>query len=359
MVRVRAWLEAAGLTGGPLFQRSTGPAGPEGGSAPYPSGHRPATRRRGRSRVLVSGHSLRVGGAQSLAAAAWRDADAGRWQSPSPAASRGQLASRSAVACSTGRRNAGQRFPLRLESLPTPGRTGNPTAARRDCRPLEGRGPLPLRLRQVAQDGPHLSLTGSRRMGEGRVGAIVAERAGEGDAGECLATSTAPRTEQRRSATSASELSRRQRKSVAVSRYSDVRQRRMRPGGVEGNAVRPHAAPQEQRLELAPGPWRSPTPTASLTRKRNACVKWKSLSMSVLLPTSHRSRPRRGHHWEIVAARRRSFHRGSTTGLSKCAEDSLCPSSRHDPPRRNRETYSAGDLHGTSYGRVIVLDLPP
>ena len=81
MARVRAWLEAAGIAGGPMFQRLD-KAGVEG---------------------RVSGHSLRVGGAQSLAAAGASIVEmqtAGRWQSPSMPGryARGQLAARGAVA---------------------------------------------------------------------------------------------------------------------------------------------------------------------------------------------------------------------------------------------------------------------
>ena len=65
----------------------------------------------------------------------------------------------------TGRRNPGQEVPLGLlaaASLPTPGRgIGNPTAEEHvetvGTR-LRGEGSCRVRLRQVAQDGPHLSV---------------------------------------------------------------------------------------------------------------------------------------------------------------------------------------------------------
>ena len=104
MARVRAWLEAAGLTGGPLFQRLDRAGRPRGRLSTVSI--RAIVQRRAAEAGIegrVSGHSLRVGGAQSLAAAGASVVEmqtAGRWQSPSMLGryARGQLASRSAVA---------------------------------------------------------------------------------------------------------------------------------------------------------------------------------------------------------------------------------------------------------------------
>ena len=103
--RVRAWLHAAGISSGPLFRRVRR------------GGHLDASRLQVRSvrqivaerardagiEGRVSGHSLRVGAAQSLAAAGASLVDmqtAGRWTSPVMPGhyARGQIAGRGAVA---------------------------------------------------------------------------------------------------------------------------------------------------------------------------------------------------------------------------------------------------------------------
>ena len=105
MVRVQAWLNRAGVSSGPLFRRVRR------------GGHADASRLQARSvrRIVaerardagingrVSGHSLRVGAAQSLAAAGASLVEmqtAGRWTSPVMPGhyARGQLAGRGAVA---------------------------------------------------------------------------------------------------------------------------------------------------------------------------------------------------------------------------------------------------------------------
>ena len=106
--RVNAWLAAAGHQDGPLFRRVR-----RGGRVEGDPGRRlsvNAIRRIIRSRAAavgiegrVSGHSLRVGGAQSLAAGGASIVEmqtAGRWQSPAMPGhyARGQLAARGAVA---------------------------------------------------------------------------------------------------------------------------------------------------------------------------------------------------------------------------------------------------------------------
>ena len=106
--RVNAWLAAAGHQDGPLFRRVR-----RGGRVEGDPGRRlsvNAIRRIIRSRAAavgiegrVSGHSLRVGGAQSLAgggASIVEMQTAGRWQSPAMPGhyARGQLAARGAVA---------------------------------------------------------------------------------------------------------------------------------------------------------------------------------------------------------------------------------------------------------------------
>ena len=106
--RVNAWLTAAGHQDGPLFRRVR-----RGGRVEGDPGRRlsvNAIRRIIRSRAAaigiegrVSGHSLRVGGAQSLAAGGASIVEmqtAGRWQSPAMPGhyARGQLAARGAVA---------------------------------------------------------------------------------------------------------------------------------------------------------------------------------------------------------------------------------------------------------------------
>ena len=106
--RVNAWLAAAGHQDGPLFRRVR-----RGGRVEGDPGRRlsvNAIRQIIRSRAAavgiegrVSGHSLRVGGAQSLAAGGASLVEmqtAGRWQSPAMPGhyARGQLAARGAVA---------------------------------------------------------------------------------------------------------------------------------------------------------------------------------------------------------------------------------------------------------------------
>ena len=106
--RVSAWLAAAGHQDGPLFRRVR-----RGGHVEGDPGRRlsvNAIRQIIRSRAAavgiegrVSGHSLRVGGAQSLAAGGASLVEmqtAGRWQSPAMPGhyARGQLAARGAVA---------------------------------------------------------------------------------------------------------------------------------------------------------------------------------------------------------------------------------------------------------------------
>ena len=108
VTRVNAWLAAAGHQDGPLFRRVR-----RGGRVEGDPGRRlsvNAIRQIIRSRAAavgiegrVSGHSLRVGGAQSLAAGGTSLVEmqtAGRWQSPAMPGhyARGQLAARGAVA---------------------------------------------------------------------------------------------------------------------------------------------------------------------------------------------------------------------------------------------------------------------
>ena len=102
VTRVRTWLHTAGLTHGPLFRhlRRGGHCTPERLAAQSIAAKRAADAGiEGR----VSGHSLRVGAAQSLAAAGASLVEmqtAGRWTSPTmPGRStRGQRAARGAVA---------------------------------------------------------------------------------------------------------------------------------------------------------------------------------------------------------------------------------------------------------------------
>ena len=105
--KVRAWTEAAGIDEGPLFRRvyrgDTGRVGT--GTLSTVSVRSVIKRRCADSGLggLVSGHSLRVGGAQSLAAGGASLAEmqtAGRWTSPAMPGhyARGQLAARGAVA---------------------------------------------------------------------------------------------------------------------------------------------------------------------------------------------------------------------------------------------------------------------
>ncbi len=103
--RVRRWTEAAGLTAGPLFRRvsKAGRVGPRG---LHPNSVRAIIRHRAAAAGVqgrVSGHSLRVGAAQSLAAARAGTAEmqvAGRWKSAAMPAhyAAGELAGRGAVA---------------------------------------------------------------------------------------------------------------------------------------------------------------------------------------------------------------------------------------------------------------------
>ena len=78
VVRVRAWMDAAGIADGPLFQRLD--------KAGKPRGRLSTQSIRTIIQGRVSGHSLRVGSAQSLATAGASVVElqtAGRWQSPS------------------------------------------------------------------------------------------------------------------------------------------------------------------------------------------------------------------------------------------------------------------------------------
>ena len=103
--RVRRWTAAAGLTAGPLFRRvsKAGRVGPRG---LHPNSVRAIIQHRAGAAGVqgrVSGHSLRVGAAQSLAAAGAGTAEmqvAGRWKSATMPAhyAAGELAGRGAVA---------------------------------------------------------------------------------------------------------------------------------------------------------------------------------------------------------------------------------------------------------------------
>ena len=105
--RVKAWLEAAGIDEGPLFRRVyRGETHRVGTAALSTVSVRTVIQRRCADSGLegsVSGHSLRIGGAQSLAAGGASLAEmqtAGRWTSPQMPGhyARGQLAARGAVA---------------------------------------------------------------------------------------------------------------------------------------------------------------------------------------------------------------------------------------------------------------------
>ena len=104
VVRVRAWMDAAGIADGPLFQRLDKAGKPRGRLSTQSI--RAIIQRRAQDAGIegrVSGHSLRVGSAQSLATAGASVVElqtAGRWQSPSMPGryARGQLAARGAVA---------------------------------------------------------------------------------------------------------------------------------------------------------------------------------------------------------------------------------------------------------------------
>ena len=83
VARVRVWLEAAGIAGGPMFQRLDKAGRPRGRLSTVSI--RAIVQRRAADAGVegrVSGHSLRVGGAQSLAAAGASVVEmqtAGRW----------------------------------------------------------------------------------------------------------------------------------------------------------------------------------------------------------------------------------------------------------------------------------------
>ena len=103
--RIRAWTRAAAIESGPLFRRVR--RGDAVGDAPITArAARSIIQRRAAAADLqgrFSGHSLRVGSAQSLAAGGASLVEmqtAGRWQSPSMPGhyARGQLAARGAVA---------------------------------------------------------------------------------------------------------------------------------------------------------------------------------------------------------------------------------------------------------------------
>ena len=102
--RIRAWTRAAAIESGPLFRRVR--RGDAVGGAPITArAARAIIQRRAAADLQgrFSGHSLRVGSAQSLAAGGASLVEmqtAGRWQSPSMPGhyARGQFAARGAVA---------------------------------------------------------------------------------------------------------------------------------------------------------------------------------------------------------------------------------------------------------------------
>ncbi len=106
VARVRTWMEAARINGGRLFRRVRRGGKRVGDQALSTVSVRRIIKRRCADSGLegsVSGHSLRVGGAQSLAAGGASLAEmqtAGRWQSPAMPGhyARGQLTARGAVA---------------------------------------------------------------------------------------------------------------------------------------------------------------------------------------------------------------------------------------------------------------------
>ena len=105
MRRIRAWQEAAGVHDGPLFRQVRRGGHVQPGALSDRSARAIIQARAAEAGIegRVSGHSLRVGAAQSLAAAGAGLVEmqtAGRWQSPAmPAAyAKGQLAARGAVA---------------------------------------------------------------------------------------------------------------------------------------------------------------------------------------------------------------------------------------------------------------------
>ena len=103
--RIRRWLEASGFEAGRLFRRVR-VGGAVGGSALSHQAIRAIIKDRAEAAGVegrVSGHSLRVGSAQSLAAAGASLVEmqqAGRWESPTMPGhyARAELASRGAVA---------------------------------------------------------------------------------------------------------------------------------------------------------------------------------------------------------------------------------------------------------------------
>lgn len=106
MARIAAWLECAGIGAGPVFVRVRRGGHPQPGKRITARAARQVIAARARAAGIpgrVSGHSLRIGAAQSLAAAGAGLVElqqAGRWESPSMPAhyARGQLAARGAVA---------------------------------------------------------------------------------------------------------------------------------------------------------------------------------------------------------------------------------------------------------------------
>ena len=106
IARIRRWLEAAGIAEGPVFRRVRRGGQTVGAAALSGRAIRDIVRKRAAAAGIegrVSGHSLRVGSAQSLAAAGAGLVEmqtAGRWLSPAMPGryARGQLARRGAVA---------------------------------------------------------------------------------------------------------------------------------------------------------------------------------------------------------------------------------------------------------------------
>ena len=102
--RIKRWIDGAGIQSGPLFRRVR-KGNRVGSCALTPQAVRTLIRNRAKAVDVNSatGHSLRVGAAQSLAAAGASVIDmqlAGRWQSPRMPAhyARGQLTKKGAVA---------------------------------------------------------------------------------------------------------------------------------------------------------------------------------------------------------------------------------------------------------------------
>ncbi len=104
--RIKAWLEKAGLREGPLFRRVFLKGSRVGDKKMNSDSVRQIIKKRCAAIGIVghvSGHSLRVGGAQSLAAGGASLPEmqtAGRWESPQMPGhyARGQLAAKGAVA---------------------------------------------------------------------------------------------------------------------------------------------------------------------------------------------------------------------------------------------------------------------